>query len=295
MANGVNSNKVKRSIVTADHPHKFSLQRRARCDSKMIIAPYRNDLNKIVIMNPKGGCGKTTLATNLASYFALRGPPPMLIDNDPNGYTARWLEKRPRTSRKIHGFTNHKLSIHGARTWPFRIPQGTSTVIIDSPSGLGRHEINELTYDADCILIPVLPSAFDVCVSTKFIAELLLLTEFERPVAVVANRTRQNTNSLAMLLRILTNLETPTIAVLRDSQNFVRAADFGLGICEMPHGKVKKDIEQIDLIIDWLDPLLSKTWKPEMKSLFDARPEPAAQHCINDTLPDHYSSGQVSQ
>jgi len=261
----------------------------------MIIAPYRDDLNKIVILNPKGGAGKTTLATNLASYFALRGPPPMLIDNDPNGYTVRWLEKRPRTSRKIHGFTNRKLSIHGTRTWPFRIPDGTSTIIIDTPSAVGRHEINELTYDADCVLIPVLPSAFDISVLTNFIAELLLLTEFERPVAVVANRARQNTNSLAMLEQVLADLETPTIAALRDSQNYVHAADFGLGICEMPHRKVKKDIEQLDLIINWLDPLMTKTWDPELESPFDRQPEPAAKRCINDVLSDHYSSAQNSR
>lgn len=260
-----------------------------------MIAPYRDDLKKIVILNPKGGCGKTTLATNLASYYALSGPPPTLIDNDPNGYTARWLGKRPRTSRKIHGFTNYKLSVHGTRTWPFRIPNETRTVIVDSPSALGRHETNELTFDADCILIPVLPSVSDIRVSINFIAGLLLLTEFERPIAVVANRTRQNTNSLAMLLGILENIETPTISVLRDSQNFVQAADFGLGIYEMPHRKVKKDIEQLDLIIDWLDPLLARTWEPEPKSQFDLQPEPVTRRCINDVPPDYYSSVQIAR
>ena len=225
----------------------------------MIIAPYRDDLNKIVILNPKGGCGKTTLATNLASYFALRGPPPALIDNDPKGYTVRWLEKRPRNSCEIHGVANYNLSNHATRTWQLRIPNETSTVIIDTPAALGRQEINELTYDADCILIPVLPSAIDIRYATNFIADLLLLTQFDRPVAVVANRTRQNTNSLTKLLGILTSLETPIIGVLRDSQNYLHAADLGLGIYEMPHHRVRKDVEQMDLIIDWLDQLLTRT------------------------------------
>jgi len=236
----------------------------------MIVAPYRDDLNKIVILNPKGGCGKTTLATNLASYFALRGPPPTLIDIDPKGYTLRWLEKRPQSSCKIHGITNYKLSRHGTRTWPLSIPNETGTVIIDTPAALGRHEINELTYDADCILIPVAPSAFDVSYATNFIAELLVLTQFDRPIAVVANRTRQNTKSLAMLLRILTNLETPVIAVLRDSQNYLHAADLGLGIYEMPHHRVKKDLEQMDLLLNWLDRLLARTWDSELMSPGDA-------------------------
>ncbi len=248
----------------------------------MIIAPYRDDLDKIVILNPKGGCGKTTLATNLASYFALRGPPPTLIDIDPNGYSARWLERRPPNSCRIHGIADYMLSIHGTRTWPLRIPNETGTVIIDTPSALGRHEITALTYDADCILIPVLPSAFDIRTTTLFIAELLLVTELERPVAVVANRTRQNTNSLAMLLRILTSLEIPTIAVLRDSQNYVRAADLGLGLYELPHHGVKKDLEQMDRVINWLDQLLMRTMKPEPISPFDPQPELPTERYIYD-------------
>jgi len=250
----------------------------------MTSDPYRHDLRKIVILNPKGGCGKTTLATNLASHFALRGPPPTLIDTDPNGYTTRWLEKRPRNSRKIHGIASTKLSIHGRRTWQLRIPNETETVIIDTPAALGRHEINELTHDVDCILIPVLPSAFDIHVTTNFIAELLLLTEFDRPVAVVANRTRQNTNSFAKLLRILKNLETPTIAVLRDSQNYVQAADLGLGIHEMPHHSVKKDVAQMDLLVDRLDRLLAREWEPALTSPLDAPTWPQTKHRINDVL-----------
>jgi chromosome partitioning protein len=248
----------------------------------MISAPYRHDLRKIVILNPKGGCGKTTLATNLASHFALRGPPPTLIDTDPNGYTTHWLEKRPRNSRKIHGIACNKLSLYGARTWQLRIPNETSTVIIDSPAALGRHEINELTRDVDCILIPVLPSAFDIHVTTNFIAELLLLTEFDRPVAVIANRTRQTTNSFAKLLRILRNLDTPTIGILRDSQNYVHAADLGLGIYEMPHHSVKKDVAQMDLIINWLDRLLARGWEAAQSSPFDSPIWPQTKQCVND-------------
>ena len=239
----------------------------------MINAPYRDDLNKIVILNPKGGCGKTTLATNLASYFALRGPTPTLIDCDPTGYTERWLERRPADSRKINGIASDDYVMHGNRIWPFRTPRESGAVIIDTPAALGPHEIVELTYVADCILVPVLPSAFDVQVTTNFIAELLILTDFERPVAVIANRTRQNTKSLAMLLRILESLETPTIAILRDSQNFVHAAAQGLGVYEMPQFRVRQDIEQMDLIIDWLDQQLIRTFQPNLISRVNPLPK----------------------
>ena len=237
----------------------------------MTTAPYRDDLNKIVILNPKGGCGKTTLATNLASYFALRGPTPTLIDCDPKGFTERWLERRPPESPRINGIDSRDYVIRSNRKWPFRTPKESGAVIVDTPAALGPREFAELSRFANCVLVPVLPSAFDVQVTTNFIAEFLLLTDFELPIGVVANRTRKNTKSLAMLMRILANLETPTIAVLRDSQTFVRAAAQGLGVHEMPHFRVHQEIEQMDLIIDWLDEQLIMTTEARFGPLVGLR------------------------
>ena len=243
----------------------------------MFISPNRDDLHKIVILNPKGGCGKTTLATNLASCYALRGPPPTLIDNDPNGYTMRWLEKRSRNRCEIHGIATCKSSMQATRTWQLRIPNETSTVIIDTPAALTQPDIHELTYEANSILIPILPSSIDIRYATKFIAELLLVTQIDRrdrQLAVVANRTRKNTHSLAKLMRFLTSLQIPIIAVLRDSQNYVYAADLGMGIHEMPYHRVKKDLEQMDKIVNWLDGLPTRKQVPEIMSPFEAPLEP---------------------
>jgi len=252
----------------------------------MTNAPYQDDLNKIVILNPKGGCGKTTLSTNLASYFALRGPTPTLVDCDPNGYTERWLERRPSGSRRIKGIACDEFVMHGNRKWPFRTPKDAGAVIIDTPAALGRREISELTRDADCMLVPILPSTFDVEVTTNFIAELLLLTDFDVPLAVVANRTRQNTKSLEMLMRILADLETPTIAVLRNSQHYVHAAAHGLGIYEMPHFRVRQDLEQMDLIIDWLDQQLMRTFEPTLISRVNPLPKLFASSAFGHSHPD---------
>ncbi len=246
----------------------------------MFISPNRDDLHKIVILNPKGGCGKTTLATNLASCFALRGPAPTLIDNDPNGYTMRWLEKRSRNRCEIHGIATYKSTMHATRTWQLRIPNETSTVIIDTPAALNQPDIHELTYDANSILIPILPSAIDIRYATKFIAELLLLTQIDRrdrQLAVVANRTRRNTRSLAKLMRFLTSLKIPIIAVLRDSQNYVHAADLGMGIHEMPRHRVEKDVEQMDRIVEWLDGLPTRKQGPEILSHYEPRLEPQTE------------------
>lgn len=218
----------------------------------MIIAPHRDNLKQIVILNPKGGCGKTTLATNLASYLALRGARPLLIDNDPKGYTTRWLQTRPTDSPTVAGVTSDAFGDRADHRLP-QIPRQIDTVIVDTPAALSERGITHLMHNADCVLVPVLPSAFDVHSTTRFVAHLLVHTDFELPIAVIANRTRKNTKSLDRLLRTLTSFQTPTIAVLRDSQNYVHAANAGLGICELPYSRVKKDLQQFSQIVDWLD------------------------------------------
>ena len=233
----------------------------------MIIAPNSDNVKQIVILNPKGGCGKTTLATNLASHLALRGSRPLLIDNDPKGYTTQWLRSRPHDSLPIAGMTCDSSGEDTARG-ALRIPRQIDTIVVDTPAALVDRDIGQLTQAADCILVPVLPSAFDVHSSTRFIANLLVRTEFEKPIAVIANRTRQNTKSLEMLLRALASFDTPTIAVLRDSQNYVHAANAGLGICELPYSRVKQDLQQFAPIIDWLDRSVTRRSKSGFLSAF---------------------------
>ena len=222
----------------------------------MLITPNRENLNKIVILNPKGGCGKTTLATNVASYYAKRGPVPAVMDCDPQGSTMSWLEKRPPTEAPIHGIAAFKNSMQATRSWQLRVPSETTNLIVDSPASLNHDDLREVTRDASSILVPVLPSSIDIHAASRCIADLLLVAKIDRrdrKLAVVANRTRRNTKSFERLMRFLDSLGIPIIAIMRDSQNFVHAAEAGIGICEMPPHKVKKDIEQLDQIIEWLD------------------------------------------
>jgi len=222
----------------------------------MLIAPDRGNLHKIVVLNPKGGCGKTTLATNIAAYYAMRGPAPTLVDFDPRGFGIRWLHKRPDNRPQIYGRGAYQRAMQGRQAVHLQTRPDTEKLIIDLPAALSSDELQDVTYDAGSILIPVLPSNIDVNCASQFIADLLLVAQIDRrdhQLAVVANRTRQNTRSYRMLLRFLTSLQIPLIAVLRDSQNYVHAAGQGIGICEMPAHKVQKDITQLRLIISWLD------------------------------------------
>ena len=222
----------------------------------MLITPRQENLNKVVILNSKGGCGKSTLVTNLAACFANRGATPAVMDYDPQASTMAWLERRPEDLPTIHGIAAYKKSMQATRSWQLRIPNDTETVLIDSPASVDHDDLRELTRDSTSILVPVLPSSMDIHAASRCIADLLLVAKVDRrdrKLAVVANRTRKNTKSFASLMRFLDSLGIPIIAVLRDTQNFVRSAEQGIGVCEMQPSRVRPDIEQIEKIANWLD------------------------------------------
>lgn len=221
-----------------------------------MISASRDSLNKIVILNPKGGCGKSTLATNLAAFYAQQGARPAIMDYDPQGSTMAWLRRRPADLPEIHGIAAYKRTMTATRSWQLRVPSETRNVLVDSPAGINHDELRELTRDATTILVPVLPSLMDIDAASRCIADLLLVAKVNRnehKLAVVANRTRKNTKSFSRLMRFLDSLGIPIIAVLRDSQNFVHAAERGIGLHEMPASRVREDREQLERIARWLD------------------------------------------
>jgi chromosome partitioning protein len=222
----------------------------------MLITPKRDNLNKIVILNPKGGCGKSTLVTNLAACYAQRGPAPAIMDYDPQGSTIGWLDRRPDDLPPIHGIAAYKNSMTATRSWQLRVPEDTVNLLVDSPASVGHDDLRELTRDSTSILVPVLPSSMDIHAASRCISDLLLVAKVDRrdrKLAVVANRTRKNTKSFGKLMRFLDSLGIPIVAVLRDSQNFVHAVEQGVGLCEMQPSRVKQDVEQMEKIVDWLE------------------------------------------
>jgi chromosome partitioning protein len=222
----------------------------------MLTTSTRDNLNKIVVLNPKGGCGKSTLVTNLAARYAQQGPTPVVMDFDPQGSSMAWLERRSGDLPEIHGIAAFKKTMQATRSWQLRIPGNASNVLVDSPASVNHDSLRELTRDATSILVPVLPSSMDIHAASRCIADLLLVAKVDRrdrKLAVVANRTRKNTKSFSRLMRFLDSLGIPIIAVLRDSQNFVHAAEKGIGLCEMQPSRVQQDLEQIDRIVNWLN------------------------------------------
>lgn len=205
-------------------------------------------MRTILVVNAKGGCGKTTLSTNIASYYATRGRKTVLVDFDVQQSSMDWLQQRPDWREAIVGLT--------VKESPIRYPAGTEVVVIDSPARVQGRGLSDLVRRADLILVPVLPSPIDIRAATQFLGDLLMLGRIrgnEDRVAVVANRVKENTLVYIKLRRFLRSLKIPFIATLRDTQNYIRAADAGVGIFELAPFMVRKDVEQWRSLLRWLN------------------------------------------
>jgi chromosome partitioning protein len=212
-------------------------------------------MQRILVLNPKGGSGKTTVATNLAAYFASRGDRPLLTDNDPQGSSTRWLKKRSTDQAFIHGIAAFERNTRMTRSWQLRTPPDAAHVVVDTPAAVSAQDLPELTKSADVIIVPVLPSDIDIHAFSKCIADLLLIAKVRRDenrIGVVANRVKRNTLVYQSLMRFLGTLRIPVIATLRDSQSYVRAAEQGVGLHEMKKYQVAQDLEDWEPLLSWL-------------------------------------------
>lgn len=212
-------------------------------------------MQRIVVLNPKGGSGKTTIAINLASYFASRQQAPVLMDFDPQGSAVRWVRKRQPTQGRIHVIAAFERDMRTTRSFQLRVPEGTTHVIVDTPAAIEGRQMPELTRDAHKILVPVLPSDIDIHACSRCIRDLLLVAKIRREenrIGVIANRIRRNTLTYQSLIRFLQTLGIPIVATIRDSQNYVRAAELGIGVHEMKSYIAREDVEQWEPLIAWL-------------------------------------------
>lgn len=212
---------------------------------------------KISVMNTKGGCGKTTIATNLASYCASSGYGTALFDYDKQASSSRWVKARPSNRPPIHcvaAFEPPRVGM--TRAWQMKVPQDTSYIINDTPAGYALIDIEDRVAETDVILIPVLPSSIDIHSTADFIRDLLLIGKartHNTRLAIITNRTRIRTKSVEKLERFLNKLDIPVIARIRDTQHYVSAVEQGLGIHELDKRDAQKDRETWAKLLDWLD------------------------------------------
>jgi len=213
-------------------------------------------MQRIVVMNPKGGSGKTTIAINLASYFASRQQTPVLMDFDPQGSSLRWVKKRQPPQPPIHVIAAFEKDSRTTRAFQLRVPDSASHVIVDTPAAVESRAMPDITKDADKILVPVLPSDIDIHACSRCIRDLLLVAKIRREdnrIGVIANRVRRNTLTYQTLIRFLQTLGIPIVATIRDSQNYVRAAELGIGVHEMKSYVAAEDVEQWQPLVEWLE------------------------------------------
>jgi len=205
-------------------------------------------MRTILVLNAKGGCGKSTISTNLAGYFAsVMAKKVVLADYDPQESSLAWLEARDENRPWIEGIAAHKD--------PVRVSKDTDYLIIDAPARAHGKELTQLMRKAETVLFPVLPSPIDMRAATKYMAEVQKngrVTRKEVKIGVIANRVRENTIIFSELYDFIKAMKLPYITTLRDTQNYIRAEERGLSIFEMAPSQVYQDLEDWEPLTKWL-------------------------------------------
>jgi len=201
----------------------------------------------VVIANPKGGVGKSTLATNVAGYYASRGHAVMLGDADRQQSSRLWLGLRPAQARPISTWEmNADLIV--------KPPRGTTHVVLDTPGGLHGWRFNDVIKMADKLIVPLQPSVFDIFATRAFLDQLAGNKHADKlQIGLVGMRVDARTIASDKLHEFVGTLGLPVLGYVRDTQNYVHLAARGLTLFDVAPGRVEKDLEQWAGICAWLD------------------------------------------
>jgi chromosome partitioning protein len=201
-----------------------------------------------MVLNAKGGCGKSTLATNIAAYFANEGASVALADYDPQRSSLDWLARRPEDRPAIAGVAAFEDGLR-------HVPRSSDIVVSDAPARSHGKELTDLVKHAETIVIPVLASTIDMQATSSFLTELQAVGKVQNKqvkIGALANRVRENTLIYDDLDEYLTKARVPYIAALREAQNYVRAYTRGLGIFELPEYLAWPDWDEWEPLTAWL-------------------------------------------
>ena len=203
----------------------------------------------IAVVNPKGGVGKSTLATNIAGYFASRGVPVMLGDIDRQQSTGTWLGLRPDAVAPIQSW-----DVSQARLRP---PKGVTHVVLDTPAQIPAAKLADVIRVADKIAVPIQPSLFDIMATRQFLIDLRAACGsdkvFGQKVALVGMRVDPRTRASEELRRFVEDLGVPLAGYLRDTQNYVQFAAHGLTLFDLPAQRTQLDRSTWKPLLDWLE------------------------------------------
>lgn len=205
-------------------------------------------MKAFLIANPKGGVGKSTLATNLAGWFARCGQSVMLGDIDRQQSSREWLRIRPPSLPYIASW-----EIRAGE--PARAPKGATHIVLDTPAGLHGKKLSHALRAVDHIIVPLQPSLFDILATRHFLDELVAEKQVRKRdvrIAIVGMRVDTRTRAAGELERFLADTGLPVIAHLRDTQNYVQAAAHGMTIFDLPASRAAQDQEQWAPILRWI-------------------------------------------
>jgi len=178
-----------------------------------------------------------------------------LLDMDAQGSSSRWLSKRPGELAPVHGIAGYERNLRVTRTFAMRVPVECERLVVDTPAAFASQDLPDLVRGAAAIIVPVMPSDIDIHAATKCISDLLLIAKVKREqkrLAVVANRVKKHTNTYRSLMRFLESLDIPVVTALRDSQNYVRASEGGIGLFDMKPHLVREDTDQWQPLVGWI-------------------------------------------
>jgi chromosome partitioning protein len=200
-----------------------------------------------VVANPKGGVGKSTLATHVAGYLASRGHTVMLGDADRQQSSRLWLGLRPAAARPIATWSVSADLIA-------KPPKGTTHVVLDTPAGLHGRRFNDVMKLADKVIVPLQPSVFDIFATRAFLDQLLQNKHFDKlQIGLVGMRVDARTIAADKLHEFVDSLGLPVLGYLRDTQNYIHLAARGLTLFDVAPGRVEKDLAQWQAIGEWLE------------------------------------------